>query len=63
MGINYITLSGSAQGALDWEWLQSQPIIEQNEFVSHVRLPVNLALKVDGRSGRCVIYLPQTAAE
>jgi hypothetical protein len=37
--------------------------MEQNEFVSHIRLPVNLALKVDGHSGRCVIYLPQAAAE
>jgi hypothetical protein len=59
MGINYITLSGGAKGALDWDWLQVQPIVDQSEFVTHVRLPVNLILKVDGRSSQCVIYVPE----
>ncbi|MEJ2638214.1 MAG: PEP/pyruvate-binding domain-containing protein [Desulfosarcinaceae bacterium] len=59
MGINYITLSGGANGTLDWDWLQAQPIVDQSEFVTHIRLPVNLVLKVDGRSSRCVIYTPE----
>lgn len=58
MGINYITLSGGAKGALDWDWLQAQPIVDKSEYVTHLRLPVNLVLKVDGRSARCVIYMP-----
>jgi hypothetical protein len=59
MGINYITLSGGAKGALDWDWLQEQPIVDQSEFVTHIRLPVKLVLKVDGRSAQCVIYMPE----
>jgi hypothetical protein len=58
MGINYITLSGGATGKLDWEWLQAQPVIRQSDHVTHIRLPINLVLKVDGRSARCVIYAP-----
>jgi hypothetical protein len=59
MGINYITLSGGAKGELDWNWLQAQPLVHQSDHVTHIRLPVNLVLKVDGRSAQCVIYLPE----
>jgi CheY-like chemotaxis protein len=59
MGINYITLSGGAKGELDWDWLQAQPVVDQSEHVTHIRLPVHLVLKVDGRSAQCVIYMPE----
>ncbi len=62
MGINYITLSGGAKGELDWDWLQAQPAADQSEHVTHIRLPVNLVLKVDGRSAQCVILLPKETA-
>jgi hypothetical protein len=63
MGINYITLSGGAKGELDWEWLQAQPVVNQAKYVTHIRLPVNLVLKVDGRSAQCVIYMPEKEDE
>jgi hypothetical protein len=59
MGINYITLSGGAKGELDWNWLQAQPLVRQSDHVTHIRLPVNLVLKVDGRSAQCVIYIAE----
>jgi hypothetical protein len=55
LGINYITISKSADDRIDWAWLSSQPRINDLSFIAHVRLDMPLTLKVDGRQSWCVI--------
>jgi len=55
LGINYITVSKSTEGKIDWEWLTGLPRLTDGNFVAHVRLDKPVTLKVDGRRFRCVI--------
>jgi hypothetical protein len=41
--------------AIDWAWLNRQPLIQETEFVRHVRPAHPLSVRVDGRTGRGVI--------
>jgi hypothetical protein len=41
--------------AIDWEWLNRQPIVQETEFVRHVRPTGTLTVRVDGRSRRGVV--------
>ena len=38
-----------------WEWLERQPLVDEGQFVRHVRLTQPLAVRVDGRSARGVV--------
>jgi hypothetical protein len=40
---------------IDWDWLNAQPLVQETEFVRHVRPVKPLSVRVDGRSGRGVI--------
>ena len=55
LGINYITVAAADGGRLDWDWLSSQPRLNDTAYVAHVRLDAPLMLKVDGRQSTCVI--------
>jgi len=55
LGINYITVSESDGGRIDWEWLTSLPRMNDGMFIAHARLDHPLSLKVDGRASKCVI--------
>jgi hypothetical protein len=55
LGINYITVAAADGGRLDWDWLSSQPRLNDTAYVAHVRLDTPLMLKVDGRQSMCVI--------
>jgi hypothetical protein len=50
--------AGSARRSIDWEWLESQPGIDETDHVRHVRLEQPLRIKVDGRSGRGAVWHP-----
>jgi hypothetical protein len=56
LGIKYFSLPFSEQPRIDWDWLASQPVLEEMEFIRHVRLQKPLLIKVDGMNGRGVIF-------
>jgi hypothetical protein len=56
LGVKYFSLPLSSQHKIDWEWLSRQEVAEETQFLRHVRLPIPLKVKVDGRSSRGVIY-------
>jgi hypothetical protein len=41
--------------AIDWGWLNDQPIVQETELVRHVRPAGMLTIRVDGRSRRGVV--------
>ncbi len=40
---------------MNWDWFTSQPVVEEGKYVSHLRLPAPIVLKVDGRSSQGVV--------
>ena len=51
-------VSDNNEDFLDWNWLMSLAKVKETTFVAHVELTSPFVLKVDGRSSRCVMYLP-----
>ena len=58
LGINYVTISEDQKEFLDWDWIQSLPVANETSFVAHAVLDRPFVLKVDGRTSRCVMYMP-----
>lgn len=58
LGVKYFTLPISSQHKIDWGWLTQQEIIEETNFLCHVRLSKPLQVKVDGRKSWGIIYKP-----
>jgi hypothetical protein len=54
LGINYVTVDERKDNFVDWQWLNSLPLIEETAHVAHARLPQPIRLKVDGRRSLCV---------
>lgn len=64
-GISYITINELAEKSLsrlddyiDWDWINSLPVVRETTFLRHVRLKGPLRLKVDGRTSQCVMSSP-----
>ena len=55
LGINYLTVTGSGEEFIKWDWLAAQPVVKETEYVAHVRLAKPFLLKVDGRRSHGVI--------
>jgi hypothetical protein len=54
--IGYFTVNANVPGeSLDWKWLKSQPIVENKDFTSHIRLKQPLVVRMNGHSHRGVI--------
>jgi hypothetical protein len=53
--ILYFSSDRSGRYPVRWEWLQSQKVVRDSQFVRHVVLDKPLRVKVDGQSGRGVI--------
>lgn len=51
----YFSINYDGKFSIDWDWLNSQKLINETEFVRHVRLNKPLKIKVDGRKGIGVI--------
>lgn len=51
----YFSINYDGKFTIDWKWLDSQKLINETEFVRHVRLNNPLKIKVDGRKGIGVI--------
>ena len=58
LGINYVTVTDDERDFIDWDWIQSLPVGNETSFVAHTVLERPFVLKVDGRTSRCVMYLP-----
>lgn len=56
LGVKYFTLPFSSRHKIDWDWLARQEVVEETQYLRHVRLPRPVQVKVDGRSSRGVIY-------
>jgi hypothetical protein len=41
--------------AIDWDWLNRQPMVQETELIRHVRPAGVLTVRVDGRSRRGVV--------
>ena len=46
-------------GFIDWEWLRSNPVVEEKQFVRHIRLSNPIVSKVDGHRNRGIILKPE----
>ena len=51
-----LPLRPGSKGGIDWNWLDSQKIVNETGFVKHIELKNPLRVKVDGRRGRGVIF-------
>ncbi len=57
--VSYFSVrGGSGLQAIDWDWLDGQEVVEETEYLRHVRLAEPLRVCVDGRTGRGVILKP-----
>ena len=52
---SYFMVRHGGRFAINWDWLNRQPVVHETEFIRHVRPEVNLSLRVDGRTRRGVI--------
>jgi hypothetical protein len=52
----YFSVSSWDKYKIDWDWLNKQEVVQETEFVRHVRVLSPLKIKVDGRTSRGVIY-------
>lgn len=55
LGINYLMVLDKPGNLMDWDWFTSQHAVESGKYVSHIRLPAPITLKVDGRSSQGVV--------
>jgi CheY-like chemotaxis protein len=62
LGINYVTVTDDDRDFVDWDWIQSLPIAHETPFVAHAVLDRPFVLKVDGRTSRCVMFMPEDSA-
>jgi hypothetical protein len=52
----YFSVKHTAKHGIDWQWLSSLKVLRELESVKHVVLDEPLAIRVDGRSGRGVVF-------
>jgi hypothetical protein len=58
--ISYFTVNSTTQdGFVDWEWLRANPVVEEKNFVRHIRLTQPIVAKVDGHQNKGIILKPE----
>ncbi len=58
--ISYFSVNSMTQdGFVDWEWLRSNPVVEEKTFVRHIRLQKPIVAKVDGHQNKGIILKPE----
>ncbi len=55
LGINYLMVLDKPDNVMNWDWFVSQPVVESGKYVSHIRLPAPVLLKVDGQTSQGVV--------
>ena len=53
---SYFMVRFDGKYPIHWQWLNTQPVCRETEFVRHVRSEQPLRVQVDGRTGRGLIY-------
>lgn len=51
----YFSVRHSGDYQIDWQWLDTQKVIEETAYIKHIILTHPLNVKVDGRTGKGVI--------
>ncbi len=60
--VGYFTInSDTGEGFVDWEWLASQPALETQGCVRHLRLENPLLVVMNGRTSRGMIVKPEAS--
>ncbi len=54
--VGYFSVARSCRYKINWEWIEKQTPVAETRFVRHVKLESPLQVKIDGTSGRGVIY-------
>ncbi|RLB85808.1 MAG: hypothetical protein DRH15_02900, partial [Deltaproteobacteria bacterium] len=55
LGIHYLTVTEGSGDHLDWDWLNSQPVVEETTFLKHIKAEHPLMVKIDSKKSKCVI--------
>ncbi len=59
--VGYFTVDASNKiGFIDWDWLLSQPAIEELEFTRHLRFKNPLSVKINGHKNKGIITKPNS---
>jgi hypothetical protein len=56
---SYFMVQHGRRFGINWDWLNTQPVVQETELIRHVRPTERLSVRVDGRTARGVI-LSQT---
>ena len=48
------------QGNIQYSWLNSLPVIQETEYLKHVKSPQNLQIIIDGQKGKAIIQIQPT---
>jgi hypothetical protein len=56
LGVRYFSMPRYGHHAIDWDWLSKQEKVTTTRFIRHVRVEQPLVIKMDGRTGRGVIW-------
>lgn len=57
---SYFMVRHDGKFPVNWDWLNRQPVVQETEFVRHVRPPAPLSIRVDGRCARGVVLAHET---
>jgi hypothetical protein len=59
--VGYFTVNPDVgEGFVDWEWLSAQAAVEEESCVRHLRFEKPLTIVMNGRSGRGIVFKPET---
>lgn len=53
---SYFMVQHGGRFAINWDWLNRQPVVHETELIRHIQLTDSLSVRVDGRSRRGVIF-------
>lgn len=56
MGYFHVKFEKENEGEIDWNWLLSQPVFKQTQYVKLLRREAPFKVKIDGRTFRGIIY-------
>ncbi len=56
LGVSYFSIPLHGKYGFDWEWLNNQVEVASTQFIRHVRVSDPIKIKLDGRTGRGVIF-------
>jgi CheY-like chemotaxis protein len=59
--VGYFTVDASNKiGFIDWDWLLSQPAVEELEFTKHLHFETPLSVRINGHKNKGIIIKPVT---